>query len=94
MSITSTARATTAERPVRQPDTVVAYDVMREAANRLIASHVATSSFNGGPVAHESVLERINEIADRADAVPAGDLGAIHEAAAQFAAERRDVDAA
>lgn len=84
MSITSTARTAATDGG---QDTVVAYDVMREAANRLVAAILTTSTRRGGVVEHATVLAQMGEVRDRAEAVPTRDMVAIRIAAEQFAAE-------
>ena len=65
-------------------DTVVAYDVMREAATHLVAHLNATSVEDGGTVPLEVVIERIRAVNSDASAVDETDPVAIDAATQDF----------
>lgn len=74
-------------------DTVVVYDVMREAANQLVAEWLSRSTNRGGPVPSSEVREQIAHIRDEVHEIPTRDFDAIVAATTEFR-HRRDALAA
>lgn len=70
-----------------QPPLVVAYDVMREASNRLQGRIIALARAEGGAPAREQALADCSRIQVRVDAVDPGDRDAIAKLDAELRAE-------
>lgn len=66
---------------------VVAYDVMREAANRLVAGILDVARTDGTDAAIAAAVVEVGKIRDRVDAVDAKSLAAIQSLDADLRAE-------
>lgn len=73
-------------------DASVLYDIMIESSTRLVGSLYATMT-DSASESDAVVIEGVNSVLDRADAVDEGDVAAIVAATEEFRAEREQLEA-